>query len=318
MKIDESKLDDLSQEELEAMEDQAVADDAAKEAEEAAAANDNPGDDHGEKTTGDDPGEKASDTKGDELVATDDSTPKEEEDLTKHVSPPSKWVAKRQAAKDTKQVIAYAEGVEAENSELKQRLEWIETRLASKGGDADLKPTDVLSPEKIANVRAEFGDEVADMFQAVRSLQGVTTVEDGSQAEVPVNAELDEAISDNDELAYWQQNSEGLWDKATSVNDKFLSDPEYQKLSFAERMYKVVEQVKADVVAEAKTTVPDKQGADKTTPPDSLSGDLGTSPTITEKSIVDRVLAADTDEAEKIYKGASEAEKEKIDIALGI
>lgn len=318
MDIKESELESLSQADLEKLEDQVVADDAAKEAEEAAAA---AKDDSVAKTTGDESVVKTSDANGSETVVTDDSTPKEkeEEDLTKHVSPPGKWVAKRQAAKDTKQAIAYAESVAAENSELKQRLEWIETQLASKGGDADLKPTDVLSPEKIAAVRLEFGDEVADMFQAVKTLHGANAVDDSSNGKgVSVNAELEEAISDNDELSYWQQHSPGLWDRATSANDEFIRDPEYLKLTFAERMYKVVEKVKADVVAEAKTTVPGEQKVDKTLPPDSLSGDLGASPTITEKSDVDRILEASPDEQVKMYNNASESVRERVDIKLGI
>lgn len=313
MEVKVEDMDGMSQEELVALEDKTVADDAEEKVEEVV------------KEPVETITPKAEEPPPVETVKVEDEpvpTPELEDDITKHISPPSKWAAQRQALRESKVVLAKAETMQTANDSLTAEVEWLKSQLTSKGADAALSPADLLSPEKIAAVREEHGDELADMFQAVSAIQGVKqpVVEPTpSKVEEPVktsDTEMDDAISNNDELSYWQQKSPELWDRAVAMNDAYLKDPSYVKLSYEERFYHVVNKVKADVVEEAKSKAP-KTPDPSGEPPNSLSG-AGSSPTATEKSSVDKVLEATPEEQTKLYNSLSEAEREKVDVALGI
>ena len=314
--MSEVKIEDMSQDELIALEDQQVEDDAKVEEE--------------PEVTVETPEAEVEEVK----VETPDPDPEPvvepeepKEDLTKHISPPSKWAAQRQAAREAKETNTKFEAINKEYDLLKQENEWLKSQAQSKGVDTSVTPQDILSPEKIAAVREEFGDDMADMFQAVRSLQGVkTTAVDPVATEQPVttptvtpdatNDAMNSAISDNDDLAYWQENSSSLWDRAVAVNQQYLRDPEYVKLPFDARFRYVVDRVKTDVVEEAKEKSPEQQAVD-IKPPESLSG-AGSAPTIENKESVDKILDMNPDDQAKAYNSMSESERDEIDTALGI
>jgi len=323
MEIEVDKLEGMTQEELEAMEDKAIADDAS---------------DVTDKTVV--PPKKEDDPKPDTTEVADDSNdkgvksdevsePEVDENLQEHISPPEKWIQKRIANREAKQpqddtgkTSEELNKVNAELLELKQQIEW----LKDSGVDVGKTPIDMLSDDKIADVRKEFGDELADMFQAVKSMQPKNVaeqqapekpkVETPAVTEEPVNVEMETAIDNNNDLAYWRETSPSLWDKAVEKNADLLeSNPDYQKLSFDDRFKQVVESVKTDVVNEAKEKAPEAK--DSQSVPDSLSGS-GASHTKTNETILDRLDNATPEEAEKIYRGLSEAERDKVDIELGI
>jgi len=312
MEVKVEDMDGMSQEELMTLEDQAVAADAEETVDEV------------EAPVTPEPAPDVEVKKVEAKVETPvepKPEPTPQPDITEHISPPSKWAAQRQALRESKVALAKAETMQTTNDSLTAEVEWLKSQLTSKGADAALSPADLLSPEKIAAVREEHGDELADMFQAVRAIQGVKVkapdpIPPNAESAKPLDTSMDDAIADNDELAYWQHNSPELWDRAVAMNDAYLKDPSYAKLSYEERFYHVVKQVKTDVVEEAKSKAPSTPESSGT-PPDSLSG-AGSSPTATEKSSVDKVLEATPEEQTKLYNSLSEAERDKVDVALGI
>lgn len=320
MEIKVEEMDGMSQEELEALEDKVVEADAELESEPEESGDPEPKVDEPEAKT------EEPETKVEEPEKPEFKPVAEEDDVVKHISPPSKWAAQRQALRESKAAIAEAERAKQEVETLRQELEWLKSQAMSKGVDTAIKPEQVLSPERISAVREEYGDELADMFQAVRNLQGVKTpAESSEQPKQPSNTTesrtantdaMNAAIADNDELSYWQEHSGKLWDRAVEVNEMYLRDPEYVKLSFPDRFHYVVERVKKEVLEEAKTTAPTAQ-PDPSVPPESLSG-AGSAPTVENKEIVDKILSASPEEQTKMYHNLSEAERDKLDEALGI
>ncbi len=321
MEIKVEELDGMSQKELESLEDEVVLSETETP----------------EETTDKSEAEESKESEKKEVetdTASGENLTDGDEEITKHISPPSKWAAQRQALRESKTLLEENERINEELEELKLRASWVESQAQAKGVDTTKTPADILSPEKIANVREEYGDELADMFQAVRGLngQGINNIpkqavpEDQNQhpAQQPIpqysvdeTAEMQRAISDNDDLSYWQQHSKALWDKAVETNEQFLKDPGYVALSFNERFQYVVNKVQSDALELAKTTTPGKQKEDSGLPPESLSG-KGSAPTITDNNSIDRILDASPADQAKIYAGLSEAERDKVDMELGI
>jgi hypothetical protein len=263
-----------------------------------------------------------------------------EDEITKHVSPPSKWAEDRRAKRDLQTQLdevtaqaAKSDGLETELGEVKAQLDWMKTAIQSKGLDLPSAPIDVFNDEKIEEVRSEFGDELADMLKATAVMlakqnPAVVTPDvikpdtPAPVAEViaPVAAPvadpaLMKAIDDNDELAYWKENSQPLWDKAVATDASLLLDPAYAGLPYAERFAKVVEAVKLEVTTKATPEQKSEEGK----PPESLSDSGGVAPTPISNDVLEKILSADNPDAQlKIYDSLSQAQKDEVDKALNI
>lgn len=279
-----------------------------------------------------------------------------DEDISKHVSPPSKWAAQRAAKRELQTELdqasekaAKADVLETELMQLKGELESIKEQLEKQGISFSLEPDNAFSKEKLAEVRDEYGDELADMMEAAAAViaskqpgepaaehKGKTEANDGavpreqtpSQEGKPDDyQELEKALDANESLVWWRSlyNSDNpndpkniLWDKAVAQDKEFLNDPEYVKLSYGDRFNKVVETVSAAVERDAKSGKDGGDVAKTVVMPSSLSGNSGAARSEGSMDALDKVLAADTDKQIDIYNSLSEAERDKVDMALDI
>ena len=350
--IDVTKLDGMTQSELEALEDETVAADGenpddATPASEPAKPADPPVKD-AEPAAGEKEGE------GGEAKSTDEpeADPVVDDELVKHVSPPSKWAEDRRAKRELSTRLdeaetkaARADVLEEELTTIKAELDWMKTAIQAKGVTLPETPLEVFSEDRITEIRDEFGDELADMFQGTAAIlqkqvdaKAPAKVDSDTKAEpapaaaaaatpapaapvaqpateTQVDPLLLKAIDENDELSYWQENSQPLWDKAIAMDSALLADPGYANLSYTERFAKVVESVKADVTKGAVTT----PSADPNKPPESLSDSGGVAPTPNTNDALEKILATDDPEAQmKIYSGLSQSQKDEVDKALNI
>jgi hypothetical protein len=274
------------------------------------------------------------------VAATEGSAPKEvetpkeppaetppEEDLTKHIAPPSKWAAERHAKRElqrqleeTKAKAEKAEVLENEVGQLKTELEQIKAAIQDKGIiSKSFDPAAVFTDEKIEEIRNEFGDELADMLKATSEILKASTKPEvvtvtQPEANPTVDPDLLKAIDNNDELSYWRENSPALWARAVAKDDELLAVPEYAQLSYPERFAKVVELVKNEVMEGAKR--PDETTAEM---PPSLSGAPGVPSQSTGTNALDRMLAIDDSKAQmKFYNSLPEKQRDEIDRALNI
>lgn len=350
--INADQIASMSDEELQALEDKMETESAqAEDGEEGASASDQPtqeaapdkGDqagDGGAKDTSTDPSQAAADD-----GKKDDSSAQNEEDLSKHVSPPSKWAQQRHEQKRLKNELnefrekaARADELEEKLGTVEQEMEWIKTAIKDKGIDLPSTPLEQFSDAKIEEVREEFGNELADMFKATAAMLAKGQAPTASQStkaepapkdqEKPkdkagaqedtgdeVDPALLEAIDDNDELSYWRENSPGLWKKAIDMDASLLNDPAYLQKTYADRFTTVVEQVKKAVTS----GVQPPGGDDGASPPGSLSGSPGVAPTQQSNSALDRVMAAGSEDQQlSVYNGLTETERDEVDKALGI
>ncbi|RLB91960.1 MAG: hypothetical protein DRH10_00590 [Deltaproteobacteria bacterium] len=334
-KLEDVDLDSLSQEELIKLEDEQVAADAA------AGDEDNQEQQQQENRTGADETDKPTDSDEQDKGGGDDEQPEAggdeqsavDDEVIRHVSPPKKWAAKRVKQRELKKSLeeanqraSKADDLQAEVTTLKDELASIKEIMASKGmdfpKDDDGNP---FSDEKIEEIRDEYGDDLADMMAAAAEIVSSA----GKQQQVDTNADKGEqealdpdfmtAIDDNDELTYWKENSPVLWERAVKADDEFLdADPEYQKLSYAERFKKVVESVKNDVLQNNNAKVRDS-GDGGNDIPLSLSGSGGGLHNTETNSAVERVLAVnDPDKQIELYNSLPEQDRDAVDIALGI
>jgi len=359
VEVDVSNIDNLSQAEMEALEDKMYADEASPDAKDPAAASPEPtpaaepaAPQKNAETGGEQPGD-AKDGEDPEAKSTPADPAKEGEpdpELVKHVSPPSKWAQERHEKKELRDKLATAEEKAAKTDTLEEELsvvrgemDWMKTAIESKGIELPSNPLETFSEEKITEIRDEFGDELADMFQATKAvLAGQSTKPTSTPAakkeadpepaapaqpaaqpqaqpaDTGPDKDLLEAISDNDELSYWQENSPALWNKAIELDGTLLQDPAYQSLPYKDRFLKVVEQVKTDVMKGAIPKKNQNQGDGKP-PADTLSGAGGDTPPQTGNSAYDRVMAAsDADAQLKVYNTLSQADRDLVDQALDI
>lgn len=273
-----------------------------------------------------------------------------EDDEKAHISPPSKWAEQRREKRELKaradeaeEIAKAASATEQENKDLKAKLEWMTTAISAKGVDLPESPLDTFSPEKIEEVRTEFGDELADMLQGAATILKTQQINAGTSVTAQAKAEpakvvpdvavpavetqqevdqsLFKAIDDNDELSYWKSRAEDptnpnslLWDRAIAKDNDMLKDPAFARLSYDDRFKMVVEAVKKDVMSTAlptKTTEP--SGA-----PDASMGSGGIAPVPDGNSPVDKILAATPDNQTKLYNLMSQADKDLVDMALNI
>jgi len=347
--IEVEKLEDMSQEELMSLEDETAGADGDEPGETPPASEPKSPDQPADKgATPEDGGEEGDGAKSpDEPAADPDTDPPDggDEDLTKHVSPPSKWAEERRAKRELKTKLEAAEGQAAKNegleqelTDVKSQLEWMKTAIQSKGVELPESPLDVFSEERLTEVRDEYGDELADMFQATAAILQKNA---GSSAPVPAKAtpevkpeatpaatpaaepaaapQVDEAmmeaIDSNDDLAYWRENSAPLWEKAVATDNKLLADPATAKLSYEERFAKVVQMVKEEVTSNASEGVDTPSGK----PPESLSGSGGETPQVNNNDALTKILATDNPvDQMKMYDKLSQDQKDEVDKALDI
>lgn len=352
-------LEGLSLEELEALEDaDAAAIAAAPEGEEPEFVipddgktldkDESDNDEQGtqESASTEEPGE------GDQPTGDKVQTPDDVEDVVKHVSPPSKWAAERARKRELQSELEIAKEetavktteMETELTKLKGELKAIKDSLKVEGITfKDEVDANAFSEEKLAEIRDEFGDELADMMEAASKV--IKQREAGPSTPTPAQAETDsgqgkttpqgdpvddpafnKALEGNESLAWWRSlynpdnpndPKNSLWDKAVAQDKVFLDDPEYTKLSYEDRFKKVVKVVSEEVETNAKTGK--DGGGDTYSLPPSLSGGNGLARNDGSMEPVDKVLAADTPEKQmEIYKNLSEADRDKVDIALDI
>jgi hypothetical protein len=353
VEIEVEKLEGMTQAELEKLEDETVAADGenpddvapasqatpkaadpAKDAEPAAGEVDKGGEAQSPKTeAGIDPA----------------AAPTADDDIAKHVSPPSKWAEERRAKRELSTRVEEAETkaaktdvLQKELDDLKGELDWMKTAIQSKGVTLPETPLEVFNPEKITEIRDEYGDEIADMFQATAAIlakQAVGAVSSPAPAADPAPADppapaaaspapaaapaeptadpaLLKAIDDNDELSYWQENSAPLWAKAIAKDNEMLKDPAYASLPYAERFAKVVETVKTDVTNSADVNL---NASDPNKPPESLSDSGGIAPTPIANDALEKILAADDPNVQmKLYNALPQNQKDEVDKALNI
>ena len=310
-------LEEMSQSELENLEDEMVADEVKK-------IEDEP--EEGEQEV-----KVEKPTVNDEPSEDQDKDLDESEDLSKHVSPPSKWAKQRQEKNDLKSQLSEAteklkesDGLQEKYDKLEAQVDWLKTAI--KRGDSNIpeNPMDAFSDEKIASVREEHGDEMADMLQAAKAsivaknpVVDEPTVEKKPAAKeepAEMDTELVDAIEGNNELSYWRENSPKLWDMAVAADAKILADPLTTDLSYEKRFTKVVEAVKKEVMEGAKAAVKE----DDKDVPDSLSGH-GAAPTIDDSSALEKILStSDLDKQNDMYNSLPEKQRDEIDKALGI
>lgn len=271
------------------------------------------------------------------------ATPPPADDLTKHISPPSKWAAerheKRQLQRDleeTKAKAEKAEVLEGELGKLRADFDFLKTAITQGGikmPNNPANPAEAFTPEKIEEIRNEFGDELADMMVAASAILKTQVVPPtpASQAQPPpapapaavpppatqVDPNLLKAIDDNDELSYWQEHSPALWQRAVAKDAEMLSDKSYASLSYQDRFAKVVESVKNDVVTGATGKPPAGQ-QDGDLPPTSLTGAPGVG-SQTNNSVLSQFESI-ADQAKQIafYNALPVAKRDEIDKALGI
>ena len=261
-----------------------------------------------------------------------------DEDLTKHIAPPSKWAAECHAKKElqrqleeTQAKAAKADVLESTVNQLKDELTAIKTAIQDKGiklPGSVKDPAAAFTPEKMEEIRTEFGDELADMIeilkaQAIKPAAPATTGQPETAVKPPaqtrteeVDPELLKAIEANDELSYWQENSPALWSRAVAKDGEMLTDPAYAKLPYADRFAKVVESVKNDIMQGA--TKPGAQ-AGNAPPAPSLSG-AGGVPIPSNGNDPLSQMEAITDPAKQMafYNSQPQKVRDEIDKALGI
>lgn len=266
------------------------------------------------------------------------------EDLTKHISPPSKWAAerheKRQLQRDLEETKAKAEKAEVLEGELgKLRADFDFLKTAIEQGGIKLpnnpaNPAEAFTPEKIEAIRNEFGDDMADMMVAASAILKTQAIPPApaprtqapptpaTPAATPppaqqVDPSLLKAIDDNDELSYWQEHSPALWQRAVAKDAELLNDKSYASLSYQGRFAKVVESVKNDVVTGATGKPPaGQQGEDL--PPTSLTGAPGVGSQTNNSALSQFESIADPVKQMAFYNGLPVAKRDEIDKALGI
>ena len=263
-----------------------------------------------------------------------------DEDLTKHIAPPSKWAAERHAKKElqrqleeTQAKAAKADVLESTVNQLKDELTAIKTAIQDKGiklTGSVKDPAAAFTPEKMGEIRTEFGDELADMIEILKA-QAITPAAQAptgqpapaapaataAPAQPSVDPELIKAIEANDELSYWQENSPALWSRAVAKDGEMLANPEYAKLPYADRFAKVVESVKHDVMQGATKTPGAQDG--NSPPAASLSGAPGV-PVQSHGNDPLSQMEAITDPTKQMafYNSQPQKVRDEIDKALGI
>jgi hypothetical protein len=336
--MDLDNIDDLSQEELMKLEDDLVAAETDGEADDTANHEPEAKPQESEGDNQEPAGEVKPEQQTSQAATEDEPGEKEntaDDDLTKHVSPPSKWAEQRHAARQMREQLEAAEAKAARTDQLQEEFnalkEEIEALKASvQGGGSDgipENPLDVFDDEKIEEIREDFGDEIANMFKATAAMlqkeqdgkqqQAAPSADDNpGQNDPDVDPDLLSAIEDNNELSYWQEKSPQLWERAVKMDEELLKDPDYEKLSFSKRIAKVVERVKADVMATAQK--PGKTDSGNSDIPESMPGSAGVVPPATTNNDLDRILAADPEKQAEIYQGLSPAARDEVDKALNI
>lgn len=248
-------------------------------------------------TQGEEPGDG-------EAVKTDSQGVKE---LDKHVSPPSKWIASRHKEKQA----AISKRFKAENTDLQSEIDMLQKRLdlvAATGVKVPDTPLDLLSEEKLKDVRDEHGDVVADMFLAIKASipdavkPAVKPKAPAVQTDPDVGDERIVEIMQDEHLAYWSEERPDLWEKAIVAEADLAIDPKFMSLTYPEQAEVIVNKVKESVLAEKKPPKTDKEKKDAALePPSSLSGVSGVAPASTDnKSLADRMIGlAESGEVEK-------------------
>lgn len=331
--IDQDKLEEMSQEDLVKLEDEVVEDDAKAELD----------DDAGKAGVAPGQEEKVVEDVAATVLKEQDTagTQEGDEDLLKHVSPPSKWAQQRHHARDletklneaTTKLDGYDE-LQQSHQDLIKQVEWLKTAIKGQDADIPTSPDQAYSDEKIASVRKEYGDEMGDMLEAAKAAlfsneQKPAVKDDGEEGITPAPAakpqpdeqpvadpKLLEAIDDNNELSWWREKSPPLWDKAIAVDKELLKDPAYVALPYKERFAQVVERVTTEVKAGAEQEKPLKP-EDGGAPIVTLSGQ-GSAPTLLDQGALDKILNADPAVQVTMYESLPENQRDQVDVALGI
>lgn len=352
---DAKQLEEMSQEDLIALEDEVVAEEV-NEADDNATASDPPVERLGEPAKADEvkpdkEQEVIAHTEEGEVKSDDAKTePVINEEEKKHVSPPSKWAEQRrqnkellQRAEEAEKLAAEAAATSKELEDLKADFAWMKTAITAKGVELPASPMETFSPEKIEEVRTEFGDELADMFSATATLLQKSVdngtakvVEDPAKKTkveetvepVKTSAQTDDeqemwaAVQGNDDMSYWLERANDkenpsplLWERAKAKDTELSLQPEFAKLTYPERFAKVVEAVKADVMSGA--TPPVKEAKD--TGPGTDMGQGGVVSSTTPNTAYDKVMAqSDPDMQMKVYEALSQDDKDLVDKQLNI
>lgn len=230
----------------------------------------------------------------------------------KDVSPPEKWISRRHKARQAK----LDDELTAKNSDLQSQVDALQQQvdlMKARGIDVPDSPLDILSDERIKEVREEHGDSVADMFQAVKAAVSVgkqkSKVKGAVAADSDGAAELDErtqALLQDDHIAYWLQEKPDLYDKAVDAERELALDKDFFRKPYPEQAKAIVEKVKETVLSEKKPKnpiKPDKKG--ETEPPKTLAGASGAAPATDTKGPADRIIdlldSGSRDEAIKLY-----------------
>lgn len=267
------------------------------------------------------------------------------DDVQEHITPPSKWAQQRREkaelkreAEELRSKAEKADQLENELQELRGKFEWIETAMKTKGVEIPKDPLDMVSEDKIADIREEHGDDMADLIVAFKAqfdrlspkaptppaadppAAEPTQPPAAPAAETPpaepagVNPAVLEAIDNNDSLSWWREKSPVLWKRAVEMDESLSKDPEYLALSFDDRYAKVVEEVKKAVQKPASIPKPDRDS-----PPANLSGSGGVVPAPTENEALRKLEAmSDPDAQMKYYESLPESLRDEVDKALNI
>lgn len=262
----------------------------------------------------------------------------DDDDLKKHVSPPSQWAKHRHEQKALKAEAEAlrakadkADTLEQELTQLRGEMDWLKQAVAGRGVDIPAKPSDVITDERIANIREEHGDDMADIVAALRAQANMnheTAAPAAPKEEEPPAAPaaptppaqqgpdpaIVAAIEANDELTWWREQSPKLWQRAVDKDDKLREDPVYLALSYEDRFKRVVDEVKKDVLQAGSTAKKDEDS-----PPTSLSGSGGVAPAPIENDALAKMEAIQDPEKQlQFYNSLPEDVRDQIDQALNI
>lgn len=240
--------------------------------------------------------------------------------------------AKRQARKFKRDLVGAEKTIAAQNAEieaLRKQNEYVKRRS---GGDIPEMPSDV-TPEMLETVREDYGDVMADAFEALMHKTSNQVAEHEPVAQQPQHDQqqpanydqlyefLDSQPEDSplQELGYWADEDPAMLEKAKAIEKQLTNNPEFKNHS-AEALYlEVVERTKQQAQApQAVEEKPVQQAAEQQNMqqvPASLSDGVGSGGS-QAPSLVDQFNGLSSDKVDAWMNSLSSEQKEAFEAQL--